>query len=493
MPSIKKLLSGLPVIAAVIPLACLMATEATAAGPQPHFRTTPALIPRFDWNQHDYAVRCMGKPLEVSLHVPSGWHATTGSRKIGEGDRQLRLPMREGQRHLVRFRQKDGPGNRGFHVRCLPADFSPFEVSTSGEGGPRLTMVQLSTGYAAAFDSGGAPVWWYQGKAAAASKDLHLENAQFMADGTFSYAPINGLLARQFQVRTLEGRLVRRVTAAKGLKPDLHDLQLLPNGNYLLGAHRIVDEIDTTAYGGPPDASLDTAQIQELRPDGSLAWKWNAWPRIGLAQSGHWWKQLLGWGQPYDVHHWNSVARRGKYMLLSFRHLDAVLRINRRTGRIVWKLGGTKTGKRLRVIGDPHGRYPFGGQHDARMAPGGSVTVFDNNTNFNKVSRRPPRAVRYRIDRRKMTARLISQVKDPRIDFSIGFGSARLDENGNWLVGWGAIGPGGLIGGYRPDGKSTFSLKTPAGPSYRGNVVTSAKPTIQRLRLAMDRMFRHRR
>ena len=469
-------------------------TDGAGAAGLPHFKVKPALIPSFDWNQHDYAVRCKGRKVKLDFHLPTGWRAAIGNHNVNEGDHTFRLTMKDGQRHLVRIRQKDGPGKRDMNLRCLPRDFSPFEVKTSGPGGPRLTLVQLHNGYAAAFDSGGAPVWWFQGKGnSGASKDLHLENVQFMPDGTFSYAPIDGVYGRQFQIRTLEGRLIRSLSAAKGLSTDLHDLQLLPNGNYLLGAHRIVDGINTSAYGGPASASIDTAQVQELRPNGSLAWKWNAWPRVGLSQSGRWWKQLLQWGQPYDIHHWNSVARRGRYMLLSFRHLDAVLRIDRRSGRIVWKLGGTKTGKRLRVLNDPRGRYPFGGQHDARMAPGGSVTIFDNNTNFNDATRKPPRAVRYRIDRRRGTAKLMSQVTDPRINSSIGFGSARLDKDGNWLVGWGAIGPGGLVGGYRPGGKPTFSLTTPAGPTYRANVVASGRPTIKRLRLAMDRVFNRQR
>jgi hypothetical protein len=48
-------------------------------------------------------------------------------------------------------------------------------------------------------------------------------------------------------------------------------------------------------------------------------------------------------------------------MLLSFRHLDAVYKIDRRTGEVVWKLGGTQTPESLELIDDPRGDYQLGG------------------------------------------------------------------------------------------------------------------------------------
>jgi hypothetical protein len=447
------------------------------------FTTAPALVPAFSWDQSDYAVRCRDQRVEFSFDLPEGWRGRVGNSSLESGASQIGLPMEQGRQRVVSLR---GPGldrARNFHVRCLPDDFPPFRVSSSGDGGPRLTVVELLANYVAAFDSRGAPVWWYKATGLTG-------NAQFMADGTVSYVPTNGVIGREFEVRTLEGRLVRTLVAAGGLRTDIHDLALLPNGNYLLGAHRIVDGVDTSPFGGARDASVDTAQVQELRPDGSLVWKWDAWPRIGPAESGRWWKQLREGGQPYDLHHWNSVDRRGNYVLLSFRHLDAIYRIDRRTGRIVWKLGGTRTREQLDISGDPNGEYPFGGPHDARILPGNSVTLFDNDTDLDATNQTlTPRALSYRINPADGSAELTGEITDPRVERSIGFGSTRLYGDGNWLVGWGARSTNGLIGGYRSDGKPIFSLVTPGGVSYRANEVTSPRPSLERLRLAMDRMY----
>ncbi|MGK2931979.1 MAG: aryl-sulfate sulfotransferase [Solirubrobacterales bacterium] len=462
----------------------VIGADANAAQPQARINADPALIPAFRLKQTDYALRCTGKPVGFSLEVPTGWRAVSGNRNFGPGTHRVAVRMKSGQSRRIRFIDPQSR-LRIFHVRCFPRDFPAFEVR--GRGGPRLTLVEMVDGYATAFDSGGAPVWWYKARGFA-------ENVKFMSDGTVSYAPIaGGKIKKQFEVRTLEGRLIRRLTAAGGLETDLHDLILRPNGNYLIGAHRLVSGINTKRFSGVANATIDTAQVQEIRPDGSLVWKWNAWPRIKLAESRRWWKQILKWPQPYDIHHWNSIERRGNRVVMSFRHLDAAYQINRRTGNIDWKLGGTKTRQRLRISGDRWGRYPFGGQHDIRYAPGGSVTLFDNSTDLSRRWKdRQPRAVRYRIDARRNRARLIDQVTDDRAKLSLGFGSARLYGD-NWLIGWGARSKNGLIGAYGRGGKRLLSIITPGGVSYRGNEVTSKRPALERLRRAMDRMAARRR
>ena len=71
-------------------------------------------------------------------------------------------------------------------------------------------------------------------------------------------------------------------------------------------------------------------------------------------------------------------------VLFTFRHLDAIYKVNRFTGRIVWKLGGVHTSKSLTVKNDPDGSYPLGAQHDARVLGDGTVSIFNNNTGLAK-------------------------------------------------------------------------------------------------------------
>lgn len=455
--------------------ACGNSDGDSSIGDAPSLSSSPALSPAFTWKQTDYVVRCEDQGVELTIDLPNGWQARVGSGAARSGQFQVSRPLGSGQGLTVTV-SNAGDARRRFHLRCLPKDFPVYKFDRIRPGGPRLTMVELGR-YAIAFDRAGVPVWWYK-----ATGDTG--NAQFMGDGTFSYAPVNGIVSREFQVRRLDGTLVRRLRAANGLLTDVHDLIRLPNGNYMLGAHRYVKGVDTRKFGGSATSRIDTAQVQELTPSGRLVWKWDAWPRIGLSQTGRWWDQVIKNGEPYDLDHWNSVDRRGDQVLLSFRHLDAVLLVDRKSGRIRWKLGGTPTRRSLRVRKDSR-RTPLGGQHDARFSTRGTITALDNSTGLKNSK---PRAVHYRIDDKARTATLLQQVTDPKVGFSIGFASANLFPDGRWTIGWGAIGENGIIGGYTRDGEPAYRLTTPGKVSYRANPVEGETPTISQLRRAMDRM-----
>jgi hypothetical protein len=273
------------------------------------------------------------------------------------------------------------------------------------------------------------------------------------------------------------------VGAAGGLATDIHELQLLPNGDYLIGAIIRKPHQDTSAYGGSSDATVNTYQIQELTPSGQLVWHWDSLKHIGLNQTPQrWWDQILAGGQPaLDIQHFNAAQPDGKFLLLSFRHLDAVFKINRNTGGIIWKLGGVHTSKSLKVLKDPDGSYPLGGQHDVRLLPDGTISIFDNFTNLGK----PPRVVRYRINEKAKTATLVQSFEDRTATASPCCGSARMLPGGGWLVSWGGL---KFTGGYNSKGRNLFRLQYPGAFSYRSFPVPPGALTSQQLRDAMNAM-----
>ena len=110
-------------------------------------------------------------------------------------------------------------------------------------------------------------------------------------------------------------------------------------------------------------------EIQEVRPDGTLAWSWNIKDHIDLSETPARWRGEI-YGQPrpqpdgrdaFDWAHWNSLQKIGNTLVLSFRHLDAVYAIDMTTSDIIWKLGGTTRPESLTVNGDPESN-PFSGQ-----------------------------------------------------------------------------------------------------------------------------------
>lgn len=456
-----------------------------------YLSASPSLYPAFSWNQRDYVVRCQatrGTP-RARLKLPRSWQARVGTSAFRGGTVWAGLNDGSGAGTNVVIR-RPGAGSAGFRIRCLPKDFPRFKFRRYAAGGPRLTFAQVGGNYAVFFDRAGTPVWWMK-------NSIPPLYPQVLRNGTLSWLVRDGGTNRRtagdkgrfaWGIRSLDGKLIRKVRGSNRLYTDAHELMLLRNGNYLLDTFPRDRGLDLRPFGGPARAVGRGNQIQEVTPRGRLVWKWNAGSHFDLAETGRWWKMILSRRQPLDYLHFNSAEPVGDDMIMSFRHLDAVYKIDRATGKIIWKLGGTPTEEQLEVLNDPHGDFPFGGQHDARVNKQGILSVFDNATNL----KRRPRVVRYRIDGAARTATMVSSFSDRLVPLSTCCGSARELPNGQWLVNWGGLGsirkPGihNMIGAYSRKGKPIFRLWTYDKHMYRAQPVTGPFPSLVRLRQAMD-------
>ena len=299
-------------------------------------------------------------------------------------------------------------------------------------------------------------------------------NMRVLSDGTLLWFNPQ---SHFFETHRLSGSLVR-VLRPVGRLSDGHDLQFL-GGDRLVGSKVAQSHVDTSAFGGSSDATVQNAELQEVSSGGQLVWDWKTQDHIALSETGRWWPLAIQ--HDYDIIHWNAIQPDGDdAVLASFRHLDAVYKIQKSTGAIVWKLGGTSRPASLNVIGDPFA-YTFGGQHDVRLLADGTVTVFDNRTNLGSA----PRAVRFRIDENAGTATLLQSISDPAVPASQCCGSARRLSNGDWLIDWGQANKH-PIGGYKPNGQRTFLLTFDERSSYRAEPVPPGAVSAQDLRNAMN-------
>jgi hypothetical protein len=280
----------------------------------------------------------------------------------------------------------------------------------------------------------------------------------------------------------IDGATVRVLTTVGG-GIDIHELVLLASGNYLLTSERTI-----TGPGscGQPEGPIADNGVQEIAPDGSLVWSWWASDHIPMSEVGSAWCNARI-GQAYDSYHINSAEPDGSGFVLSFRHLDALYKIDKASGNILWKLGGVPRPESLTVVGDSvPATDQFRGQHDARVVSDGSVTVHDNG--FHPTEQRPARAVRYAIDTSARTATLIEQKNDPgTVPTPLCCGSARKLPGGDWLISWGST---GVITELSPSGGRVFSLTFDDGLfSYRARPVLSGRLSRTALRNGMDAQF----
>jgi hypothetical protein len=317
-----------------------------------------------------------------------------------------------------------------------------------------------------------------------------------MPDGNLAWSTFtNGQYASHsvpYEEHRLDGTLVRRI-AAVGAPTDGHDLQVLPNGNYLTLSYVPRDGVDLSAYGGGKNATVVDAEVQEVTPRGKRVWRWNSKDHIALDESKPFMKSIISGpvktadGRPaHDLVHINSVEPDGDSVLISMRQTDSVYKVSRKTGAIEWKLGGTQTPQSLAVTNVPDPSVVMTGQHDARLLPDGTLTVHDNRT----LSGERPRAIRFRIDEAARSATLIEAITDPAATYSNCCGSARRLAGGDWVMSWGAS---GLVTELTPTGRRLYGLRLgghSGADSYRAIPIMPAQMSIKALRAGMDIMAR---
>jgi len=476
--------------ALVFPIWGCGSSTSNVSGPGPSVSIT-GLYPDFNPAEGRYVSRCGrdGHPLRVV--AGNGTEVAVGTAAPAAGTFTIDRPVPAGadfQITAIRGARRDT-----FQVRCLPADFPQWRFQKLRPIPPGLFVVSFRASpkirpWIIVFDHEGAPRWWYSPPTSALW-------AQFLSDGNIAWARSfgdgYGLDPRMaHEVRSVTGKLLR-VVKTKGEIIDGHEFRELGNGNVLVDTYAPGNEVNLKRFGGPGSASAVFAEIQELNPEGRLVWRWNSRGKIGLAESGRWWRNILSNGKTsvlgvrtFDPVHINSIDPRGPdEVVISARHTDAVYGIERSTGDIRWKLGGTETPDSLRIVGDPAVK-DFGGQHDARIGPNGVLSIYDNG----KDRPRRPRVVFYRLDLDQGTATYLGQLNDPRITRSHCCGSARPLPGGGWLVSWGA---NPLVTAFDAGGRTAFRLEL-AASTFRAVPVPVGATTVATLDRGLETMERGR-
>ena len=566
MRTLRTLVSLLALGATAIPVAFEAESTTPAAADTSHYALVSVagsplgdlrvgapygLTPAFSPTTTDYVLRCNaganrvtltlsgnGSPIEVGTSQQS-WPASGTSVSVS-------LSLLPNQAVVVYAPDPaNAPASTQYWIRCLPPDFPAIQVNVAGPSSPDWTPGYYFTGnitssqgafYAMVLDGNGVPVW-YQSLGAAAGGAF---NVQPLPNDTISWTPglgpgvgtgANGNAYTGFDLDTQS--TIAPLPAA--ISPtDLHELVPLPNGDRLMISTPVVrhdlKSLGTgitadTATPIPAAAANNTivnCVVQEVTPSNTAAWSWDAADHIGndevntVPASGvpdqgpPWVLDDLNGTTAADVYHCNSVAMDQDRasptfgdVLISMRHLDAVLLINPNTGDVIWKLGGTAPSagdpeenqttpaKHLVITGDDESGIC--GQHDARFVPTPTsgvedVSVFDNHTDC------PPgaaRGVEFALDTVGQTATLDDQYKQPQGLPVPATGSFRRmpDANsdigsGTSVIGWGITNT--FSSGFTEvdaDGNVLCDVRFPDGQTlYRAIKVDAAAVNLALLR-----------
>lgn len=243
------------------------------------------------------------------------------------------------------------------------------------------------------------------------------------------------------------------IKAGNHLQTDLHDLFLTSRGTAYITAYE-TRNMNLTSVGGPQSQRTFVGHVQEIDlKTGRMLWDWDCTKFIPVAES---YELVSHHGGAFDYIHVNSVAELDDgNLLISGRNTWALYKVDRKTGQIIWRLGGKKSDFKL----DSNAEFYW--QHHARAPGKGVITLFDNAVRKEKQSR----GVVLAVDERAMTVKLEHEYLHPSGIDSTALGSVQLLGDGRVFVGWGDQ---PYFSEYSPGGTMLLDGQMPAGTrSYR--------------------------
>jgi hypothetical protein len=252
--------------------------------------------------------------------------------------------------------------------------------------------------------------------------------------------------------------IIARVRAhGRGINTDLHEFQITKRNTALVLGFRILNR-NLSRYGGPARSAVLDNVVQEIDiKTGKVVLSWSAGRRLSPRDSYIKPPKTGAW----DAYHVNAVSEDSDgNLLLTARHMSAVYKLDRRNGRVLWKLGGKHSDYKVSPSASFY--YP----HDAQRAPDGSLTIFDNRATALDHSRGASRGLSLRVDAKRRTVSVAGAFRHPTGSTATSQGNVSELAGGNFFVGWGSS---PWFSEYAADGRLLFAGHTQStwNQSYR--------------------------
>lgn len=346
----------------------------------------------------------------------------------------------------------------------LPDDYPAYEVSLINNPGPGYWFVTPHNlfhplnqpAYSIIMDHYGTPVYYLRNESHAL--DLKIQETGDISQFLASTAGGLGIAYGTFYTYDYSMNVVDSFQMGNGYEAEEHDFQLFNDGSYLLFTYdpQIID-MSQLVEGGDPEATVMGFVLQELDADDNVVFEWSSWDHMEITEAT---PDIDLTSVFIDYCHGNAVERDDDgNILVSFRNTDDIVKIDRETGDIIWRLNTNRDDLNdFTFINDT---IQFSHQHDIRRQDDGTITLFDNGVLHNG----PTRLLKYELDEENMTAELV-WVYPPEVaegqHFAFATGNAHWQENGNVAAGWGLVFPivpsQQIFGEVTPDYQTTFMV-----------------------------------
>lgn len=315
-------------------------------------------------------------------------------------------------------------------------------------------FVGQANGTALIADDAGEPVWIYQSsKLVMNFRTQTLDGSPVLTwwEGTVE----NGLFTGECVIADESYRIIERLSAGNGFQPEVHEFLITAQNTVLMSVNNLV-AADLSAYGGPSEGTIVEGVLQEIDlASGEVLLEWHSLDHVGLDET------QMPVSPTWDYFHLNSIdVAADDNLLVSARYPSTVYKLDRRSGEVIWRLGGSKSDFQL----GPAAAFWF--QHDARSHPSGRLSLFDDGSDgITPAPETVSRAIVLALDETARTATLVSAFPNPRGSLTSAMGNCQLLHTGGCFVGWGTV---PQISEFASDGTLLFDATFPAGDaSYR--------------------------
>ncbi len=350
------------------------------------------------------------------------------------------------------------------HADTSPIDPVPpaIDVLTStpkvAEGlvfvAPKITSKTLPQG-PEIVDDKGRPIWFHalaDGNQAADFRVQHYRGEPVLTwsegqglGGVQTTPTVNYILDRSYDV-------IATVRAGNGLNADSHEFNLTPYGTALITIYNPVP-YDLSPYGGSKNGVVVDGIAQEVDvATGRVVFEWHSLDHVGIDETH---SDVPTGSTPFDYFHINAVkVDTDGNIIVSARQAWAIYKIDHRTGKVLWRLGGKKSDF---ALGDG---VQFAYQHDPEPAGPDTLRIFDNEAAPAVLTR--SRVIWVRYDTARKTATLVRSIEHPAGLQAPSQGNSQALPNGDTFVGWGQL---GRFSEFDPEGNLVFDATVPSSPA----------------------------
>lgn len=427
--------------------------------------STGSLVPAFTPETHDYAITSLTSlaPIGVTVTAEAAGSIAINDVAATSGvETQLQLAPLE---DLTIAADDDI-----YTVRYLSPDLPAMTVTTSARAGSEAILLTPNENMLLIVDRAGRPLYyrsdgaWYIDFTRQSTPDLgDVYTYMTSPAGDYAYALLgtNDVVRADF-TPVMSTELVA-TPSHDAMEADSHEFVLLSADHYLAnGAAQQKVDLSTLDAAWSASADVLANVVQEVTAGAATLEWWNTADPALYAQSVD--GNDFTSSEVADYTHLNSIAVHpaDDNLVLSLRHADEIIELDRATGAKRWTLGG---------LGDEFGLtadQKWSHQHFVRPQADGTLILFDNGNNLHQT-----RIVEVGLDEasKTLTSYKVVYTKPADQPQTTYMGSVVQASTGRYLIGWGGFTAqaGALAASEVIDGEVVWSLAfdDPSIVSYR--------------------------